>query len=270
MKDESYKFTQSISNKIGEKKYFICSRGIGDTIIFLSRIKTYFITTNKKVRLIIPTNQEVLIYPYRNYIEDVIVLTTEEINMLIDSTWENNKFSNLQFILPPKAIKLLENCSLFDLVGSTLNISGNDYQKPEFYWEMSEKQNVFNKYNIMNRPFAIIAPDAYSIKKISEAFWISVVQQYRKRNIYVLENGSEKENPLYGDKRIFLDIDKLFILAKDAVEITSIRSGLSDLLAFGHTKLKVVYPDYATKNLFTFSQMPFANNVEEYVYGKND
>ena len=70
-----------LKNNICEK-YYICSRGIGDTIIFLSRLNNYYDKYGKKVNIIIAENQKCLIKPYKNYINKSIVLTTSKIILL--------------------------------------------------------------------------------------------------------------------------------------------------------------------------------------------
>lgn len=264
-------YAAMVSRRLMPDEFFVCSRGIGDTIIFLSRLKEYNEVYHKKVNIIIPENQYILIRPYQKYINKVEVKNTRNVKRLITAIWENNRVSkNLQFILPPKADKLLNgDITLFDLIGVVLNLKGIEFERPFFKWKDGRREQLFSQLEIIPKNFAIIAPEAVTVKGVSKEYWKCVVQKYHDEGLMVLENGNRLLNPVFGDKRVFVDLDEMYLLADEAVSITSMRSGLADLFAYTSTPLTVVYPDTDSHKLYSFKGMPFADNVIEIVNGGN-
>ncbi len=264
-------YVKIVSRKLMPDKFFVCNRGIGDTVIFLSRLKEYYEVYHKKVNIIIPENQYVLVQPYQKYIKRVEVKSIKEVGRIIAAIWENDSASkNLQFILPPRADKLLEgDITLFDLVGNILNLNGTEFERPFFKWEDGKREQLFSQLEIVSKKFAIIAPEAVTVKNVSKDYWKYVVERYHDEGLIVLENGSAFLEPTFGDKKVFVGLDEMYLLAEDAVSITSVRSGLSDLLAYTSTPMTVVYPDTYSYKLYSFKGMPFAGNVIEIVYGGN-
>ena len=62
-----------------------------------------------------------------------LVLPTSKIILLTEMVYNYKIYENkLQFILPSDAEKLLSKSNLFDLMGSTLDITGDDFEPPNF------------------------------------------------------------------------------------------------------------------------------------------
>lgn len=257
-------FITILGNKL-ELPYFLCSRGIGDTIIFLSRLDEYYKKNNKKVNLIVQQNQTVLLEPYKDYINQVIVLPPNIINTLIHITWEKKK-KNIRFILPCNAIKKLKSGSnLFNLVGETLGIQGEEYLRPEFKVSNARLSEIKKTLGINNAQYVIIAPDAVSVTPTPEKIWIDIAKKNREKGYIILENAQSQDKVRFGDTSIFLPLDEMYEIAKGAKHIFSTRSGLSDLLAFSGTAMTVFYPNKEYLELYSFSNMPFSKHVEEIV-----
>lgn len=249
-----------------KENHYLCNRGIGDTLIFLSRLKEYKNECDKSVNLILPENQISLVNGYREYINKILVLPTNKIIRLIDAV-VNKKMDKITFILPTGALKKLENgLSIYDLVGETLNLNSREYRCPEFQVSDDRITKIKKELGITGREYAIIAPDAMSVNSIPDDVWKTVVEECRKRNYVILENAASQNSVKYGDINIFLPLDEMFMIAKDASVIYSIRSGLSDLLSFTKTPMTVFYPNEYFLKLYSFKNMPFSEHVKEIVF----
>ena len=247
------------------KKYYICNRGIGDTTIFLSRLNEYENISGKKVNLVVPQNQVTLVNGYRKYVDSVIVLPTNKLIWLIDAT-VNRKWKKMSYILPNKAIdKLYESSTIFELIGETLGLNSEKYISPEFTISLECISKIKKELGIENCRFVIIAPDAVSVSSVSEEIWRRIVSECHKNGMLVLENAASKSQVKFGDKRIFLQLDEMYEIAKEANAFYSVRSGLCDLLAFSKVPMTVFYPSEEFLKLYSFKNMPFSNHVNEIV-----
>lgn len=249
------------------EKYYVCSRGIGDTEIFLSRLKSYYEQYGKKVNLIIAKNQEVLINPYRNYIDKIIVLKTSQVKLLTRAIWANKIYKNkLEFILPAHAADLLNaGDNLFDLTGKTLGIDGDDFEAPEFGYLDTDSIFSDNLQQLRHDKYVFFAPDSVSVSVIENNIWKEIADICRYHGFLVVENGNKGEKDRLGDVEVFKTIDETYLVAQKADLIISARSGLSDLLAFAGKPMIVVYPDQESLQEFTFSRMPFSKHVKELI-----
>lgn len=262
----SYLYTKQFFRTLrGDKHYLVCSRGIGDTILFLSRLKEYNERYHSKVNLIAPSNQAILLNAYNEYIDEIILLSSKKILYLATTIWETNTFNpKLQFILPPKAVEQLQqNKSLFDLFGMTLKISGKAFQRPNFKIDKKRKTILFEKLQITEGNYIILAYESVTVPPVDDAVWEIITQFYKKEGFIVLENIAPGKKLKYGDKSIYLELDEMYELSRYAGLIVSARSGLSDLLAFTETPLMIVYPNAYYRRIYSFSNMPFAKHVRE-------
>lgn len=248
-----------------KKKYYICNRGIGDTAIFLSRLNEYENAYKKKVNLVIPQNQVALVNGYGKYVDSVIVLPTNKLRWLIDVT-ADRKWKNMSFILPEKAIdKLSKNSTLFELMGETLGVNSDKYTTPEFLIPIERVSQIKKELGIEKCKFVIIAPDAVSVSGVSETIWHRIVSECHENGMLVLENVASQSQVKFGDKSIFLQLDEMYEIAKEADAFLSVRSGLCDLLVFSKVPMTVFYPSEDSLKLYSFKTMPFSDNVKEVV-----
>lgn len=81
----------------------------------------------------------------------------------------------------------------------------------------------------------------------------------------VLENVASRSQVKFGDKSIFLQLDEMYEIAKEADAFLSVRSGLCDLLVFSKVPMTVFYPSEDSLKLYSFKTMPFSDNVKEVV-----
>lgn len=250
-----------------DRKYYVCSRGIGDTAIFLSRLKAYHEKFGKKVNLIIAKNQEVLIDPYRDYINRTIVLKTSQINLLTQAIWDTRIYtSKLEFVLPAHAAKLLDaGNTLFGLTGKVLEVTGNDYDAPKFSALDVDSVLTEDLEQLKHAKYVFLAPDSVSVASIQRSTWEKIAQICREQGFIVVQNGKINAANRLGDMGVFKPIDETYVIAQNAHLIISARSGLSDLLAFTKTPMMVIYPDKKSLEEFTFSRMPFSAHVNEYI-----
>lgn len=247
------------------KRYYICNRGIGDTTIFLSRLNEYENISGKKVNIVVPQNQMALVNGYRKYVDSVIVLPANKLIWLIDAT-VNRKWKKMSFILPYQAIdKLYESSTLFDLIGETLRLNSKNYVSPKFSISLEYISKIKKELGIENSKFVIIAPDAVSVPGVSEVIWRRIVSECHKNGMLVLENAASQCQVKFGDKSIFLQLDEMYEIAKEANAFYSVRSGLCDLLAFSKVPMTVFYPNEESLKLYSFKNMPFSNHVKEIV-----
>lgn len=254
-----------LKNNICEK-YYICSRGIGDTIIFLSRLNNYYDKYGKKVNIIIAENQKCLIKPYKNYINKSIVLPTSKIILLTEMVYNYKIYENkLQFILPSDAEKLLSKSNLFDLMGSTLDITGDDFEPPNFGELDVNDVFVGELESLRDEKYVFLAPASVSVSQIEQSVWKEIADICKKYGFIVVENENKNYQQKIGDIEVFKSIDETYLIAKKASFIISARSGLSDLLAYTKSPMMVIYPNKWSLEKFTFSKMPFSRHIIEIV-----
>ena len=220
----------------------------------------------KKVNIIIAENQKCLIKPYKNYINKSIVLPTSKIILLTEMVYNYKIYENkLQFILPSDAEKLLSKSNLFDLMGSTLDITGDDFEPPNF--DELDVNDVFvgELESLRDEKYVFLAPASVSVSQIEQSVWKEIADICKKYGFIVVENENKNYQQKIGDIEVFKSIDETYLIAKKASFIISARSGLSDLLAYTKSPMMVIYPNKWSLEKFTFSKMPFSRHIIEIV-----
>lgn len=252
-----------------EGNYFLCARGIGDTIIFLSKLKyTQIDFSKEKINLIIQDNQKVLIEAYSRYVGKYIVLNRNKMNFCIKMAMRGFLANNLRFIIPDGAYTFLgyRGLSISDLMNITLNLPPEmiEYEKPHFEWDDRRKQEVITKNNLESKQFVILGIDAESVLGIDKIIWEKIVKCLKKKGYIVVSNlRSPEQTPINETIGLYLPLNEIYLLAEYGGWFIGLRNGLCDLLAYSSCKMTVIYPSEKDKYKFSFDNMHFEKEIEE-------
>ena len=108
--------------------------------------------------------------------------------------------NKLQFILPSDAEKLLSKSNLFDLMGSTLDITGDDFEPPNF--DELDVNDVFvgELESLRDEKYVFLAPASVSVSQIEQSVWKEIADICKKYGFIVVEN----ENKNYQQIKHFI------------------------------------------------------------------
>lgn len=249
---------------------YLCNRGMGDTLYFLSLLKEYY-ELNKieqKINIIIPPNQKVISAAYANYINKTIVVSKTTMENLMHIRYNRFLPHNIKFIIPIGSWDFLgyKGISVWDAQCVTLNLPKiNNYVKPVFDNAL-KMDEIYKKYNITTKKILIISPYAKSVPCINNDIWEKIVGLYEEHGYQVFTNvADKKEQPVKNTQALNEGVDSIFNMCENGAEFIGIRSGLCDLVAFSRCKMTVVYPsdDAYCRDKYTFTNMPFDKTIVE-------
>lgn len=255
-------------------KFFLCNRGIGDTLIFLSLLDSYYKTypTNEKVNIVIQKNHVALLNEYKNYINDFYIVESNIMEGLMHFAFAGKLPENVKFILPRGASEFLgyKNLSIWDLQYLNLGISEkSEPLVPVFNDSVYLLNELKEKKKIVKNKTVIISPDATSVDLVSKDIWKEIILFCKSQNMTIILN-SRQRSSISGITTVFCEVDELYKIVEYAGYYIGLRSGLCDLIAFTNSKMLVIYPSCSENNvkkMYTFSNIPLKNHiVEKYDY----
>ncbi len=259
-----------IAWKYRKKEYILCNRGIGDTIIFLSKLEEYKKNNpSKKINLIVQENQKFLLEGYKQYIDDMAVVDEGRFWGLYKAAIRCWLPKNIKFILPPEAFDLLKNSetSIVDLINLSMNISNFNYVSPTFTWSDMRKIEILEQSKAVKNKTVILAPNAVSVPLIKEEVWEKIAEFYQENGFYVITNlTNTNEIPIKGTLGIRIPLNEIYLLAEFCGYFIGLRSGLCDLLAFSTCQMVVLYPEKGEqdwKKMYSFTNMHFSKRIYE-------
>ena len=257
--------------------WFLCSRGVGDTVIFLSKISEYKKKyPDKKVNVIVSETHVPIVNFYCDLIDEICVLPYKKMCDTTQIAFGGLLPQNIKYILPISSYQMLgyKNMSIFDLMNLTLELGEcSEYLRPPIQDLDTVTLELLKKYNDDNEKYVIMAPTAVSVNSIDGEVWISVYNLLVENGYKVLINGSPNEKNVLFDLADYINvpIDQIYLLAEKAALFIGLRSGLCDLLAFSKCNMVVAYPNTNGKTFFdkyTFKNMPFEKKIVECFEGE--
>lgn len=249
---------------------YLCSRGMGDTLYFLSLLKEYYELNEieQKINIIIPPNQKVISTAYASYINKTIVVSKKTMENLMYTGYMHFLPHNIKFIIPIGSMFFLghKGFSIWDLQCVTLNLQKiNNCVKPVFDNAL-QMDELYKKYNITTKKILIVSPYAQSVPCINSDIWEKIAGIYREHGYQVFTNiADKKEQTIKNTQALNEGVDSIFNMCENGAEFIGLRSGLCDLVAFSRCKMTVVYPsgDAYYRNKYTFANMPFDKTIVE-------
>lgn len=264
--------------KFHDKEYFLCSRGIGDTIIFLSKLEQFKqLYPEKKLNIILQENHRVIASGYQADLDTVQLVNRTIMWWLYRAEIQNLLPRNINFILPKNGFtKLGETYSIVDLIDERLHLKEhrNKLKAPTYSWMSNRKKVVITESGAVKGKSVILSPYAFSVPQINIKYWEQIAYIYSNNGYHVITNtGGSEELPLPGTTEISLPLDETYLLAEYCGDFIGLRSGLCDLLAFSSCEMTVLYPrmgEHDWKEKYTFAHMGFQKNIQEIQEGELD
>jgi hypothetical protein len=252
-----------------KKQYILCNRGIGDTIIFLSKLKEIKQRNPEMpINLIIQENHTILIDSYKQYIDEYVVLGRKKMNGLMSMASRGFLPPNIQFILPEGAYTFLgyNGISIQDLINVTFGLSSKTigYERPHFKWAEDSRKKLLNEYQLEKDKFVILGVDAVSVNGVEIDKWQCIAEKFSKLGYKVVTNLTfSGQSPIPGTIGLFLPLNEIYLLAEYGGFFVGLRSGLCDLLAFSDCRMTVIYPTEEDRYKYSFKNMYFEKEIEE-------
>lgn len=258
--------------------YFLCSRGIGDTVLFCTLLSEYRKKiSNKRISLIVSDRHADIVKYFDEFYDELILVNKRTIDRLNYNQLGRfyYKAHNFHYILPIMGISALgyREINLLDLFKIELGI--NPDVKPMIpMFESRDSNNDVVKIiknfietnNIVRGKSVILAPYSYSIKRTSLRFWNQLVEKLNCEGYTVITNIQKGEEPLPNTIAYDGRLNEICELAQYCGCVVSNRSGLCDLMALLKIKLFVVYPDGQSLARFTFKEMGLKADIKEYLF----
>lgn len=260
--------------KDGDVSYFLCARGIGDTVLFCTLLAEFKKNNpNKKIKLIISDSQSSIVCAFKDYYDGLIILPKKQIERLILNQSHNFYFEaeNFKYIIPADAIVWLgyKDVRLLDLYRITLGLDENANPFfPEFKVKSINVVDFIREHDIRENRAVILAPHSYSVSETSLTVWNEIVLELQKKGYSVITNAQSGENPLANTISYSGSLSDVCELAQFCGYVVSNRSGLSDLLALLNIILFVVYPDSDSLKRYSFESMNLKANIKEFLFDK--
>lgn len=254
--------------------YFLCARGIGDSILFCTLLAEFRKNNpNKKIKLIISDSQSSILCAFSNCYDELIALPKKQIERLIYNQAHNLYYEadNFKYIIPADAIIWLgyKNLRLLDLYRISLGLEENVKPVfPDFEVKSANVVEFIRVHDIKENRSIILAPHSYSVSETSFTAWNEIVLQLKHKGYAVITNAQNGEKHLDNTISYSGSLFELCELAQYCGYVISQRSGLCDLMALLNIKLFVVYPDLESLKHYTFEGMGLKANIKEFLFDK--
>lgn len=258
--------------------YFLCSRGIGDTILFCTLLPEYKIrNANQRIALIVSDRHAEIVKWFEEFYDELILVDKNKIDWLNYNQLSRFYYSapNFHYILPIKGISALgyRDINLLDLFKIELSLDPDTkptiplFEKRKSNDSVDKLVNTFIEKNGIERGKGVIlAPYSYSVKSTPLQFWNRLVDSLHSNGFKVITNVQKGERPLPNTIEFNGKLNEICLLARHCGYAVSNRSGLCDLLALLKIKLVVVYPDDNSLTNFTFKGMGLKSDINEYLF----
>lgn len=249
--------------------WFLCSRGIGDTVVFLSKLKKYREDNpGKEINLIAADKHKVLLEAYSKYIDHKYFISYSEACKTTSIAFSKRLPSNITYILPSESTELLgyKNISISDLMNIRLGLPEfTGLVKPEFTCKYTSFTHFTKERHLDLLPFkyALLAPSAVSVNDNGDILWKQICELLESHGISVVINSDIIEMGLEKYKHVTLPLDDTYYLADYAAVFIGLRNGLCDLLAFARCDMIVAYPNEIYQVKFSLNNMDFEKHIIE-------
>lgn len=268
--------TRKISLK--KKYYFICSYGIGDTLMVCLLLKEFRVRNpGHEICLIIKSNHVGIVKMFSSFdqIKEFKNLppffeTSDSINLNRPMVLHPSSYfsGNLVDYLGYRGITLIDVYKIIMCLPSRVKF---DFPKIN---SMARRKSIekFNSYCLRKGKTVILAPEAKSSDMLEGVFWDNLSKELNDKGFDVACLTLNKKNHVKGTTDVEFNLEESIPFCEEAGYLISVRSGLCDLLSFSSARLFVVYPDvkWHGGSLFdatSIVSMGFNKNVEEYIYG---
>lgn len=251
-----------------EKLYILCSRGIGDTLLFCSFLQEYKKWHREKIVLIVQESHESIVKLYDGYYDEMIVHNKKSVEIMNVAAMSKfgPKKENFKYIIPPSATEYLgyKGLSLLDMFRITLDL---DFETSPFFPEMSVTSSNLTKFieenELIGGKTLLIAPYAYSVPLLSRDVWDTITEKAKLSGYKVVSNIQEGETPLKGTIPFCGSLQEAMEFASYCRVVISLRSGLCDLFAICDLKMLVIYPNEQIRKTFSFENMGLKADIHE-------
>lgn len=152
---------------------------------------------------------------------------------------------------------------------------GADYPEGERLRVLGEKAEKYMEENgLVRSKTVILSPYANTIANPSREFWISVVEEFKKKGYTVVTNsGGESEPAIEGTAPVLIPFDITIPVTELCGIFVGLRSGLCDFIAPARTKKIIIYPDRIYVNgpvidFYSLNKMGLCDDALEFVYNE--
>lgn len=173
---------------------------------------------------------------------------------------------NVYIIFPHTHYKDLEvkiknnennNTHYYKEILNTLKISDNEASQRLINIPDYISQSINNKLeqiNLNTDNFILITPEAQSCVLLDNFFWVKIIKKLQNLGYDIFVNKTDNSVDLTGCeyKTCNLSIPELFLLAKQAKKIISLRSGLSEILVQAGVQMDIIYTPFRNRHLFDY------------------
>ena len=239
--------------------YVITTFGIGDAIAACKYLKAYRKTYNiSHITLIGKKNKGDIIKLFSQEYDDLILLDDKEIVELSDAfllDYPYTRFFKWSFRVTPAVLichirdfdfsvrkgSILRETTMEGLYRSLVFNLKDDVREEKPVFPKCDLE-IFKKTGAIQGSSVLFAPDANSVSKLDDRFWISLVDYYTKKGVLCFTNVVKKtDKPLPGTIGVSFSAVETAQFAEYCGHVVSLRSGLCDLMKYVKCKMAVIY-----------------------------
>lgn len=155
-------------------------------------------------------------------------------------------------------------------------LGGEGFDRDKLFVLKEKSQKYMKENNLVEGKTVILSPYANTISNPSREFWISVVEEFKKRGYTVVTNsGGDSEPAIEGTNPVLIPFDITVPVVELCGMFMGLRSGLCDLVASAKARKIIIYPDRIYVNgsvidFYSLNKMGLCDDAFEYVYNEGE
>lgn len=255
--------------------YFLCSAGIGDTLLVCGLRYALEEKLNGRLHLLIPPSHEILMEMYG--VSDYTLVTWEGCDLEKVSDLASSPAKGKIFVAHPHVHRELKRFfypikeqistrKFFPWFLEFLELPENTkLQELTVIPALSEDLRKKIEEIAPLDKIALICVEAKSMLWLPEEFWENKVKELKKSGLTVISNAVSSENVIAGTRWFHMSLSDAIALAYACHSVYALRSGFCDAIYFKGKDLHVYYPRHSSLFIYSLNDLFGRNDIDEQI-----
>lgn len=256
-----------------EKYYYLCSAGVGDTMLLCGMLAALEDKLGGTIHLLIKRSHEFLMdmYGIREYtIIDFTGLDLPEVSKACRKPERGRIYlahPHVHRELESFFVPIRDQNAVFRFMPWFTEFlglpSGTAFRPPERVPELDGKLKARCETLAPLEKIAVFSPEATSMPAIPMMFWRELAGQLRKRGIHVVSNVMRPENCVPGTYYLPMSAADAVAMGYRCKDVYSLRSGYCDALYLLGSRLHALYPSHSSLYIYSLNEMFGRDDIDE-------
>lgn len=262
-KDRRKSFFDYLKGKIapGFDHIYISRHNIGETVVYLSHLKSWIEKNKSKKPLVVVWREKDLPF-YKMFLGNEVAIqflpiAQSDLNSFFRE--EVTEVNGVRFYVPTFRIaesmkvahKENREVNFNNFILKSMGLPSDSMPSNKVVIADEVKAQVAEQLRAwkIDQPFVLLCPLATSLKDLPDEFWVKLCEDLRDKGYLVLVNTPTEIQGLKADVFCYLPIDQLYELASRAKAIYTLASGLGVLLSYIGVPITLLYTDFRSRSI---------------------